>query len=366
MENFLNVATEKHNPFSKEVRQIGARGVGTEEMSVLVRAIALNVISSVLYVSGNIFSIYALAEVPLIQLLTLRWLFLGISTLSVAKCRGEIKEFPALGRSGQRKALLVMTILRCSDSVLWLSGLMFISLVEANALIYSNVMIASVIAHFWLGGVERISWIKGAFLLLGTAGVVLIVRPWNIETEGMSVARHLAGVACELGTALAFAGFQLFSRKRADIPSSTVVSSLTIYSMLLSMLVMHILAFSGVSGPLWATRVSSKAMLFAMGYAISTALGQFFQMLSFRMGDVITMGVVGYLEPVLSVFAQLFILNQPILIETGIGCGLVILAGLAASLVTSKPRVVPGTSELVPNEPSLELSSQSNASFMEA
>lgn len=307
-------------------------------MSVMIRAVLLNIAASVLYVSGNIFSIYALVNVPLIQLLTLRWLFLGVSTLLVAKLRGEIKQFPALGEEGQRKDLFVMALLRCSDSVLWLLGLTFISLVEANALIYSNVIIASLIAHFWIGGVDRISPLKAGFLVLGSAGVVLIVRPWTVEVEG-SAERHLAGVACELGTALAFASFQVFSRKRAEIPSPTMVSSFTIYSMIFSMLAMHVCSFAGFGGAMWATPISLEDMLYAFGYAACSAIGQYCQMLCFRLGDVVTMGVVGYLEPVLAVVAQIYILDKPILIETGLGCGLVILAGIAASCVGNRPRI---------------------------
>jgi hypothetical protein len=102
-------------------------------MALSAGPIVMNMLSSALYVSGNVVSVWGLETIPVGQLLCCRWALMGIVVLAHAAYTGELRRMHLLGEHGSKGLLLLLSCLRGFDSLLWLSGLNFVSITAANS-----------------------------------------------------------------------------------------------------------------------------------------------------------------------------------------------------------------------------------------
>jgi drug/metabolite transporter (DMT)-like permease len=207
----------------------------------------MNMISSALYVSGNVVSVWGLETIPVVQLLCCRWALMGIVVLAHATFTGELGKMHLLGEHGSKRLLLVLSCLRGFDSMLWLSGLNFVSISAANSIVYSSPIMATIGGHFALGGAERLTLSSLACVLVAFAGVLLIVHPWSLaaDEQGHSIMQQLLGVAMELGCAACNATNQILCRKHQQLSSISVIGAFIVHAQLGAAFVMMVLTFSG-------------------------------------------------------------------------------------------------------------------------
>jgi len=257
---------------------------------------------------------------------------MGVATFTICLYRGTLDMTNPLGPPGRKYELFCMSFLRAINSIFWLFGLMFVSLVTANTLVYASPLFAALLGHFCIGGAEKVTR-QGAFLLfLSFVGLILVIHPWVTDPEVPDNADktssfwQLVGSLSELSVAVWLALYQILSRRNKDIGFPTVITTFTMYSTMIIAVVLSILAFCGWSEPFFVP-LSGYQRLNLLGYAAFGSTGHILQLVSYQQGEVVTMAMLGYFEPVLTVFAQLFVLKQPISALSAIGCGLVVSCG---------------------------------------
>lgn len=78
----------------------------------------------------------------------------------------------------------------------WFFGVASIPLAQVVAIEFTTPLWIGVFAPFLLG--ERMTWLRGAVLVVGFSGVLVVVRPWEAGLEAGSVAVMIAAVGFSL------------------------------------------------------------------------------------------------------------------------------------------------------------------------
>lgn len=247
------------------------------------------------------------------QLTFLRFLIGGLMLLpfgfSEMKRKGVVLE----GRDVIR--LLGVGIIGIPVSmVLFQVGIMHSNASTASVLFSINPLFTMVCAHFLT--TEKISRRRVAALTVGIAGLVFIIRPWDVQ-EGNTV----FGAAMLLLAAVAFGFYtvtgKMISQKIGAVAQAGVSFLLGSAVLLAVMLIMGKPVLAGVT--------DNIPIVIYTGIFV-TGLGYFSYFTSIRLSDATTGSFAFFLKPAIAPVIAVIVLKETILWNTYIGIGFILAA----------------------------------------
>jgi S-adenosylmethionine uptake transporter len=204
-------------------------------------------------------------ELPLFQVLTLRGIGAATVLLVILAVRGQLKlDF---GRA-DRLRILVRSLAEAAGAVLYISALYRIPLANATAILQALPLMLTLAGAVFFG--EKVGWKRFAAIILGFAGVMLIVRP-----GGAGFDRHALLAVASLFVIILR---ELMTRRlSATVPSLLVAASAALAAMMF-----------GLVGSLaidWMP-VSPKAGLQLLGSVCCLMVAYFWSIQAMRVGDI--------------------------------------------------------------------------------
>lgn len=170
---------------------------------------------------------------------------------------------------------------------------------------------------------ERFSRVRVAGLLLGLAGVVLVVGPWDQDPRTSSLAGQLACLGAALCYGVAFVYTRRFLSGFGHPPISLAAGQLTAAA------VMAILIAPWLPAqPLAVTPLVTGSILLLGAGATGVAYPLFYRLVA--QAGATTSSLVTYLIPVVAVTLGVVVLNEPVTWNLFVGAGVVIL-GIAVA-----------------------------------
>jgi len=173
-----------------------------------VRGIVLMVLSAALLALNDTVTKWLTQDYPVTQVWCLRTLFVLLPILAVVAARGAVHELRVVSWSGQA----LRAALFCSTTLLIVASLEALPLPEVMAIVLASPIFVAALSMRVLG--ERVSTARWATVLVGFAGVLLIVRP-----EGAFQWVVLLPVAASLSSALR----DLFTRRLSRTETSLAI-----------------------------------------------------------------------------------------------------------------------------------------------
>jgi len=184
-------------------------------MNAPLLGIALQLAALAVFVAMDTIIKLLTADLPVVQVMWARFLF-GFATVAVAMriLRGPL---PWRSHAPGLQTLRSLTLAGCN--LLFTIALTHIPLADATAVGFASPLFTVALAAVWLK--ERVGWRRWAGVVIGLAGVLLLLRP-PFLFGGQSV--HWA-MLLPLGTAALFAVYQILTRKLAalDDPRTTML-----------------------------------------------------------------------------------------------------------------------------------------------
>ena len=204
---------------------------------------------------------------------------------------------------------ILRSVLLMSATAFYFTGLTFIPLTDAAALMSTNPVMITLGAFLFLGealGIRRVAGIAVALI-----GAMIVIRP-GTEMFAPAALFPLAAAAC-------YSGYALLTRKvgASENPWTSLFYTGLVGTVILSALVPF--AWVAPDGP---------ALLFMAGVAISGTVGQMFLIRSFSMGEAAMLAPYAYTGLVFApVWGLLFFAEIPDL-WTVAGAAVIVGAGL--------------------------------------
>ncbi len=246
----------------------------------------------------------ALESIPPFLMAAIRWIVAGGLLVAALRSRGE--RIPA---RSEWPALLVLGIL--------LLGFGNGAVVYAEQTVPSGltaVLVAA--APFWmvgtervLGGAERLTLVRGIGLVVGFAGIVLLVWP---ELQSTSAERaggaFLSGVAATQLACLGWAIGSSYSRRREHSENVLAAAGLQMLFAGLVLLVLGTLAgeWSSLS---FTTRTASALVYLTI---FGSIIGYSSYIYALKHLPVSTVSLYAYVNPVIAVLLGTIVLNEPL------------------------------------------------------
>lgn len=206
-----------------------------------------------------------------------------------------------------------------------------------------NYMSSVWMALFLLGGAvllgaRRLDWRLVASVLLGFVGVALILRP---TLDQQQLWHGLAGLVSGMLSAMAY--LQVTALGRAGEPELRVVFYFSVGSALVGAAITAV----GVGG-LHTHTLTGAALLLAVGLLATTA--QVLMTRAYAIGRPLVNACLQYLGIVFSFGYGMLLFKDPLTMSATIGMGLIICAGLAATLLRAQAVPPPKDSQFNPAE----------------
>jgi len=172
-----------------------------------LRGIALMLLATLLFAGHDALSKYLSGFYPIVMIVWARYL---VHTLLMGALF-----LPRTGLRVLRSQRPLLQVLRglclLGTSILFNSGLMYIPLAEATAVNFLAPLLVTALSVWLLG--ERVSLGQWLAVSLGFVGVLVIVHPGS--------AFFAPPILFPFGSALCFCGYQLLTRKLAEVDSPT-------------------------------------------------------------------------------------------------------------------------------------------------
>lgn len=192
----------------------------------------------------------------------------------------------------------------------------------------STPLVVAVLAHLIFAD-ERLTWRRGAGVLLGFAGMAILLGPAVLDGAGGS----LTGVLAMAATALSYAVGNLYVRSIPDPQPGRLAFGQQLFSGL--PLTAVALGFGGVAA--FAAMPSHAVTLVVLGI-FATALPIALYMNILRLAGPTRGSMNGYLVPVWTILMAALVLGETIGLREILG-GVVVLAGIAVASTKAAPRV---------------------------
>lgn len=202
-------------------------------------------------------------------------------------------------------------------SILFISGLRYIPLAEATAVIFLAPLMVTVASALLGEHVNRAQWAAVIFSLLG---VMLIVRP------GSSL--FTPAILLPFGAALSFTVYQLLTRRLAGTDHPITSNFL---SSLVGATVLSVLVFFN-----WRTPSLADAALMA-GLGCVTTMGHLFLTNAFRFASAATLAPFMYGQIVFAGLIGFIAFDHAPDVGVILGIGVIICSGLVMAYTQSKP-----------------------------
>lgn len=202
---------------------------------------------------------------PLAQILTLRGALASLLIYGLARALGSLRvDLPR-----RDWALVALrSLAELAAAYFFLTALMSMPLANVTAVLQALPLTVTLGAALFFG--ETVGWRRGLAILVGFAGVLLIVRP-GPEGFSLHAIYALAAVACVTVRDLAT------RRMSAQVPSMTVTLSA-------SLAVMGFAALASL-GTEWAP-MDRRLVLLVLGSSVFVFAGYLFSVMAMRVGEV--------------------------------------------------------------------------------
>ena len=223
---------------------------------------------------------------------------------------------------------------------LWFYAISQLPLATAMTL---NYMSSVWMALFLLGGAvlfgaQRLDWRLIAAVLLGFVGVALILRP---SMDASQVWYGLAGLASGMLSAMAY--LQVSALGRAGEPELRVVFYFSMGGAVAGAAITAV-----TQGGLHGHSLKGSLLLLAVGVLATAA--QVLMTRAYTLGRALVNACLQYLGIVFSFIYGLLLFRDPLTWSATAGMLLIIVAGLAATLLRSRVAPPPKDSQLSPSE----------------
>ncbi len=245
--------------------------------------------------------------VPLWQIVTIRGVLASVLLLGLAKAMGALRfDFPARDWG----LVLARCAAEAAATFLFLSALLELPLANVTAVLQMLPLTVTLCAALFLG--ERVGWRRSLAIVLGFAGMLLIVRPGGADFGPATIYALLAVVVLTLR--------DLVTRQMsAAVPSLTVTFLSALSVMLFGIGLGLGESWQPVGGREWA-------LLFAMGLLI--LLAYLCAVMTIRVGEVSAVAPLRYTGLVWALLLGWLVFGDWPSVITLVGAAIVVAAGL--------------------------------------
>lgn len=274
------------------------------------RGILAMLASMGLFVSNDALMKLASATFPTAQMMAVRGVFAAILGLGIVVALGEARRLPALAQPYVAGRALIESAV----AFLFISALALAPLADLTAVIQATPILLTLILVAF--GLERVGWRRWAAILVGFAGVLLIVRPGPL---GFDTSAYLA-----LGAAGLMALRDLLTRLiRADTPTIIVALGTT------TMVGLAGFAIGALSDEPWRSIWRAETLLL-VGAAVLVTSGNIALVTAFRRADMSVVSPFRYAAVVVALVIGLAVFGDFPDIVSLAGFALVVGAGVYA------------------------------------
>ncbi len=259
------------------------------------------------------------------QLTFLRFLIGGLALLPFGVAEINKKKI-RLNRKDILKLLGVGTIGIPVSMVLFQVGIMNCNASSASVLFSINPLFTMVCAHLLTS--EKITKQRLQALIIGIAGLVFIIRPWDVQEGNTAL-----GVGCLLLAAITF-GFYTVTGKMVSQKIGSVAQA-SISFLLGSIVLLAVILMMG--RPVLEGVPDNIPIVLYTGIFV-TGLGYYSYFTSIKLSDATTGSFAFFLKPALAPVIAVIVLRETILWNTLAGIG-IILAASYMNIRAQKQRV---------------------------
>lgn len=193
-------------------------------------------------------------------------------------------------------------------------GVMNSNAATASVLISINPLFTMLFAHFFTE--EKLNRQKIIVLLIGLAGIILMIKPWDIQEGNTAI-----GIVFML---LAAVFFGLYTVASKESVKSIGIMAQTSISFILGSLVLLIVIL--VMGKPVLSGVADNLLLVLYVGVFVTGLGYFSYFMAIKLSDAATGSLAFFLKPAIAPVMAVIILGETILWNTYMGIGTILLA----------------------------------------
>jgi drug/metabolite transporter (DMT)-like permease len=248
----------------------------------------------------------------------------GIATLAIAGWMALSGANPLPKRHEATPWLMLGTLNGWFPNVLTAWALGEITAALGSMIQASGPIMVAVIAHLVFAD-ERLTWRRTAGVLVGFAGMAVLVGPSLLEGGGGTW-----GVIAMVVVAFSYAVGNIYARTLRDMPASRMALGQQSVSALVSIILSAVFV-GAAAGPSMAANAPA---LLALG-VVSTAIPITIFMTLIRSAGATRAAMIGYLLPVWATLLAVIFLGESVGLREAAG-GLIILGGVW--LVTAAPR----------------------------
>jgi drug/metabolite transporter (DMT)-like permease len=269
-----------------------------------LRAILLVIAAMALFSISDALAKYLGAALPALQIAWMRWVGFALIMLPVVVVKG-----PRLLRSNAPAFQVLRTFGLLGSACFFIAGLHFLPLASAAAIAFAAPLFVTALSVPLLR--ERVGPRRWAAVLVGLAGVLIVVRPGSGSYGAVALLPLLSAVAWALG--------MIMTRKiaLADGPGTTMAWSAGIGLVVLS-------AFVPFE---WRTPTGDEIGL-AAAMAVASTSAQFLIVKAYRLAAVSVLAPISYVQLVWSGLLGFFVFGNAPDGWTVLGSAVIIASGL--------------------------------------
>lgn len=193
-------------------------------------------------------------------------------------------------------------------------GVMNSNAATASVLICINPFFTMVFAHFFTE--EKLNRNKFIVLAIGLAGLIFMIKPWNIQ-EGNTV----IGIVYMLLAAVFFGAYTVAGK--VSVQKMGIMAQTSISFILGSLILFIIILITGK--PVVAGVTDSFILVLYVGIFV-TGLGYYSYFMAIKNSDAATGSLAFFLKPAIAPVMAVIFLKETILWNTYIGIGLILAA----------------------------------------
>ena len=193
-------------------------------------------------------------------------------------------------------------------------GVMNSNAATASVLICINPFFTMVFAHFFTE--EKLNRNKFIVLAIGLAGLIFMIKPWNIQ-EGNTV----IGIVYMLLAAVFFGAYTVVGK--VSVQKMGIMAQTSISFILGSLILFIIILITGK--PVVAGVTDSFILVLYVGIFV-TGLGYYSYFMAIKNSDAATGSLAFFLKPAIAPVMAVIFLKETILWNTYIGIGLILAA----------------------------------------
>lgn len=253
------------------------------------------------------------SEIDSFQLTFLRFMVSGLLLLPLAIL--EIRERKiTLSRKDYLYLLMLGTLCIPLSMLFFQLGVMRSNASTAAVLICINPLFTMIFAHFLT--TEKLTRNKVLFLSLGLAGLVLMIRPWDMQ-QGNTV----MGIVFMLLAAVFFGLYTVTGK--ISVQKIGIIAQTSISFIFGSLILLVIIVFLG--RPIMQGVAANIVMVMYVSIFV-TGLGYYFYFMAIKNADAATGSITFFIKPAIAPIIAVIILKEQLLWNTYLGIILILIA----------------------------------------